>query len=74
MLKETENFASFLTNKTFFCQQCACDQDSLGSKPTRAILWCPCKRHFAALSPSWQSWQAVLNFSHICIKLKNQNN
>ena len=26
-------------------------------------------RHF----PCWQSWQAVLNFCHICINLKKQN-
>ena len=26
-----------------------------------------------ALSSAWWSWQAILNFSHISIKLKNQN-
>ena len=49
-----------------------CDQHGLASKPTRAILLCPWKRHFTAVSPAWWSWQAVLNFSHISIKLKNQ--
>ena len=45
-----------------------CDQHGFGSKPTRAILLCPWKRHFTTLttlSPVWSSWQAVLNFSHI---------
>ena len=51
----------------------ACDQHGLGLKPTRAILLCPWKRHFTALFPAWWSWQAVLNFSHTSIKLKNQN-
>ena len=50
-----------------------CDQHGLGSKPTRAILLCLWERHFTALFPAWQSWQAVLNFSRISIKLKNQN-
>ena len=31
------------------------------------------KRYFMALSPAWWSWQAVLNFSHISIKLKKNN-
>ena len=26
------------------------DRQSLGSKPTRVILWCPWKQHLAALS------------------------
>ena len=26
-----------------------------------AILLCPSEKHFTALSPSWWSWQAVLN-------------
>ena len=46
----------------------AYDQHGPGSKPTRAILLCPWERHFAALSPAWWSWQAVLNYSHISIK------
>ena len=48
-----------------------CDRHGLGSKPTRAILLCPWERHFTAISPAWRSWQAVLNFSRISIKLKN---
>ena len=32
-----------------------CDRHGLGSKPTRAILLCPWKRHFTALSPAWWS-------------------
>ena len=47
----------------------ACDQHGLGSKPTRAILLCPWERHFTAHSPAWWSWQAVLNYSNISIKL-----
>ena len=27
-----------------------CDQHALGSKPTRAIPFCPCERHETALS------------------------
>ena len=45
------------------------DQHDLGSKPTHAILLCPWKRHFTAHSPAWWSWQSVLNYSHISIKL-----
>ena len=50
------------------------DQHGLGSKPTRAILLCPWERHFTALSPAWWSWQAVLNYSHISIKLQTDSN
>ena len=48
------------------------DRHGLGSKLTRAILLCRWEKHFTILSPSWWSWQAVLNFSHASIKLKNQ--
>ena len=41
------------------CQ--ACDQHSLGLKPTRTILLCPWEGHFIAFYPAWWSWQAVLN-------------
>ena len=37
------------------------------------VLLCPWERHFAALSSTWWSWQAVLNFIYISIKLKKQN-
>ena len=50
------------------------DQHSLGSKPTRAILLCPWERCFTALSLAWWSWQAVLNYSHISIKLQAESN
>ena len=46
-----------------------CDRNGLGSKRTRAILLYPWERHFTALSPAWWSWQAVLNFSHVSIKI-----
>ena len=52
----------------------ACDQHNLGSKPTRAILLCPWERHFTALSPAWWSWQAVLNYNHISVKLQADSN
>ena len=38
-----------------------CDQHSLGSKPTCAILLCLWERHFTTLSLAWWSWKAVLN-------------
>ena len=43
------------------------------SKPTRAIMLCSSERHFTVLFPASGSWHAVLNFTHICNKLKNQN-
>ena len=49
-------------------------QHGVGSKPTRAILLCPWERHFMALSFAWWSWQAVLNYSHISIKLQADSN
>ena len=50
------------------------EQHGLGSKPTRAILLCPWERHFTAHFPAWWSWQAVLNYSHISIKLQADSN
>ena len=50
------------------------DQHGLGSKPTCTILLCPWERHFTAYSPAWWSWQAVLNYSHISIKLQVDSN
>ena len=47
---------------------------ALSSKPTHAILYSPWKRHFTALSLSWWSWQAVLNCSHIFVKLQANSN
>ena len=35
---------------------------------------CAWERHFTALSPAWWSWQAVLNFSQISIKLQADSN
>ena len=49
-------------------------QHGLGSKPTRAILLCSWERHFTAYSPASWSWQAVLNYSHISIKLQADSN
>ena len=50
------------------------DQHGLGSKTHSRILLCPWKRHFTALSPASWSWQAVLNYSHIFIKLQADSN
>ena len=45
-----------------------CDQYGLSLKPVCTILFHPYKSHFMALSLACWSWQAVLNFNHICIK------
>ena len=50
------------------------DQHGVSSKPTHTILLCPWERHFMALCPAWWSWQAVLNYSHISIKLQANSN
>ena len=50
------------------------DQHGLGSKPTHAILLGPWERDFTAHSPACWSWQAVLNYSHIFIKLQADSN
>ena len=50
------------------------DQHDLGSKLTRAILLHSWERHFTALFCAWLSWQAVLNFNHISIKLQADSN
>ena len=42
------------------------------TKLTCTILLYPWKRHFAALSSTCKSCQALLNFSNISIKLKKQ--
>ena len=52
------------------CQ--AHDQHGLSSKPTCSILLCPWERHFMVYSSACWSWQAVLNYSHISIKIKLQ--
>ena len=52
----------------------AYDQHGPRSKPTRANLLCLWERHFTALSPARWSWQAVLNYSHISIKLQADSN
>ena len=49
-------------------------QNGLSSKLTRAILLYPWERHFTAYSPTWRSWQAALNYSHISIKLQADTN
>ena len=55
-------------------KRCAHNQHVLGLKLTRAILLCPWERHLTALSPAWWSWQAVLYYSHIFIKLQEDSN
>ena len=54
--------------------QWARDQHGLGLKPTCTILLCPWESPFMALSPACWSWQAVLNYSHIFIKLQADSN
>ena len=43
-------------------------------KPIRAILLYHWEKYFTATSPAWWSWQAVLTYSHICIKLQADSN
>ena len=50
------------------------EQQGLGSKLTHAILLFPWLRHFTTHSPAWWSWQAVLSYSHISIKLQADSN
>ena len=50
------------------------DQHGLGLKPTRTILLRSWERHFTAHSPTWWSWQAVLNYNHFSIKLQADSN
>ena len=50
------------------------DQHGLSSKPTCAILLCLWERHFMAHFSAWWSWQAVLNYSYIFIKLQADSN
>ena len=78
MLKKTKNFARFYKPNIYFVgsvmewlKRRACDQHGLGSKLTSAIPLCPWERYFTGVSPAWWSWQAVLNFSRIFIKLTN---
>ena len=52
----------------------AYDQHGYGTKPTYTILLCHWERHFSALFPVCWSWQAVLNFNHISIKLQAVSN
>ena len=66
-IKTVDSVVEWLKRRT-------CDHHGLGSKPTRAIFLCPWERHFTAHSPAWWSWQAVLNYSHISIKLQADSN
>ena len=71
---ERENSIAIVGSVVEWLKRRARDQHGLGSKPTCAILLCPWERHFTALSPAWWSWQAVLNYSHISIKLLADSN
>ena len=64
----------YIHNIQWLATRLAHNQHGLGSKSTCAILLCLCEKHFTALSPAWWSWQAVLNFSHISIKLQADSN
>ena len=54
---------------------------TLDTRPTRSRfkthlrhLLCPWESHFTAHFPAWWSWQAVLNYNHISIKLQADSN
>ena len=47
-----------------------CDQHGLGLKSSHALLLCHWERYFTALLRAWWSWQAVLNYNYISIKLQ----
>ena len=51
----------------------AYDQHGLGSKPTHTFC-CVLGKDTLRLSPAWWSWQAVLNFCDISIKLQADSN
>ena len=63
-----------LGNMVEWLERRARDQHGLGSKPTHATLFCPWERHFRALSRAWWFWQAILNYSHISVKLQSDGN
>ena len=67
----SENFVGSVVE---WLERWDCNRHDPGSKPTRAILLCPWKRHLPALSPAWWSWQAPLNYSNISIKLQAGSN
>ena len=67
-------FEIFVGSVVEWLEHCARKQHGLGSKPIGAILLCPWERHFTAHYPVWWSWQAVLNYSHISIKLQVDSN
>ena len=73
-LMRSASFKNFFGSVVEWLKHRAQDQNDLGSKPTCAILLCLWERHFTAISPAWWSWQAVLNYSHISIKLQADNN
>ena len=56
----------FVGSVVEWLKHCADDQHGFGSKPLCAILFCPWERlkerHFTALSPAWQSWQAISGY------------
>ena len=52
----------------------AYDQHGCRSKPNQAIPLCLWQRRFTAFSPAWWSWQVVLSYSHISIKLQADSN
>ena len=65
---------SFVGSVVEWLKRRAHAQHSLGSKLTCTILLCPWERHFMTHPSAWWSWQAVLNYSHISIKLQADSN
>ena len=67
MLNKTEQFCKFFYKENIFFFGCViellkrgtCDQHSLGSKSTRAILPYPWERYFTSLFAAWWSRQAI---------------
>ena len=70
----TRTYNKFVGSVVEWLKHQACDQHGLSSKLTHVILLCPWERHFTAHSPAWWSWQAVLNYGHISIKLQVDSN
>ena len=72
-------YCSFLWQKSLSCvvewlRHHDCDLTWSWFKTTCTILLCPWKRDFTVLFSAWWSWQAVLNYSHISIKLQADSN
>ena len=68
------NLTTLIGSVVEWLKRRAYERHDLGSKPTRAILFCPWGRCFTAHSPAWWSWQAVINYILISFKLEADSN